>query len=485
MIDEKLNEDSEETSPIDSTDIPSEETVESGEMELKEGEVSYASQMNARTTIIDILTRVEQRQAYSDRLLEREIEELNEADRALVTEVVNGVLRWQARLDWYLQHLYVGEYDNLIPEVKNNLRSSVYQLMYLDRIPPYAVLNEAVEIAKKKYNQRTANLVNAILRNFLRQQKKLEYLEIELDVLERMTVRLSHPKWLLQRWIEFWGVDEVTRLCECNNTRPRLSVRVNLIQTSPEEVIKKLDEYGIQYEVHSDFPNFIWIDNFSEFRKSDLLKTGMVSVQDVSTGLPVLVLDPQPGEQVLDMCAAPGGKSGYIAERMKNEGHLIAMDRYINRVVMLRDNLRRFGVSIANYICADGEFLPFKGKFDHILLDAPCTGFGVLSKRVDLKWKRSEQDIFNMQAIQLKLLDSAAAALKTEGVLVYSTCTIEPEENERVVEKFLEKHPEFELENLKGLVPDAYLWEKNYIRTFPHKHHMDGTFVARLKKHSD
>ncbi len=440
------------------------------------------SQINARSKIIEILTRVETRQAYTDKLLEREIDDFNDADRALITEVVNGVLRWQYRLDWIIRQLYVGEFKTLIPDVKNNLRSSIYQLLFLDKIPPYAVLNEAVEISKKRYNQKTANLVNAILRNYLRQQKKLEFLELELDYLERLAVNYSHPLWMIQRWIEQWGVDETTHLCRANNERPRLSVRLNRLLADREKFFDILQENNIGFEVHPDFPEFVWIDDFSEFRKLDFLKKGWVAVQDVSTGIPVRLLDPQPGELVLDMCAAPGGKAGYIAEKMNNQGTLMALEKHSNRSRLLQDNLKRLGIQNAFVVTADATHIPSAHKFDRILLDAPCTGLGVLSKRVDLKWKRTIDDIKNMQGIQLRLLDSAAKALKVGGVLVYSTCTIEVEENETVVHRFLEQYSDFVLDNLSGEIPQTYLWEKDMVRTFPHRHHFDGSFAVRLRK---
>ncbi len=440
------------------------------------------SQINARTKIVDILTRVETRQAFTDKLLEREINTFEEADRGLITEVVYGVLRWRLRLDWYLRQLYVGEYENLIPDVKNNLRSSVYQLMYLDKIPPYAVLNEAVEIAKNKYNQKTANLVNAILRNFLRQRKKLEYLETQLEYVERLSIRYSHPLWLVQRWIEEWGVDHTIRLCVANNERPTLAVRINYLQAHPETLFKSLEEAEVDHEVHPDFPEFVRIKDFSEFRKLDFLRRGWVSVQDVSTGIPVRLLNPQPGEKVLDMCAAPGGKAGYIGERMNNLGTLVCFEKHHSRACLLRDNLQRLGISHSLIVATDALQMPVEYQFDKILLDAPCTGFGVLSKRVDLKWKRTAQDIENMQQIQLQLLEAAARVLRIGGKLVYSTCTITPEENEQVVERFLKIHPEFERDSLKDDLPQKYLWDGYSVRTFPHVHDMDGSFAVRLTK---
>ncbi len=442
----------------------------------------YKSQINARAKIVDILTKVDLRQAYSDKLLDRELKDFEEDDRRFITEVVNGALRWRLRLDWYLNQLYLGEYGNLIPDVKNNLRSSVYQLMYLDKIPPYAVLFEAVEIAKAKYNQKTANLVNAILRNYLRQQKKFDVLELQLDILDKIAMKCSHPQWLVQRWIEYWGIDEVSKLCEANNSRPRLAVRINEAQADREIFFKSLDENGVRYEVHPEFSNFVWIDNFQEFRKLDFLIKGWVYVQDISTGLPVKVLDPQPGEIVLDMCAAPGGKTGLAGEMMKNSGTILALDRHFSRMHLTRDNLQRLGLSNFAVITADSQNLPSNVKFDRILIDAPCSGFGVLSKRVDLKWKRTEQDILNMKSVQLALLDSAAGYVKENGVIVYCTCTIEPEENEGVVREFLKLHPGFELESLEGTIDSRYLRDKYFVETFPHKHGMDGSFAARLRK---
>lgn len=444
-------------------------------------EQNYPSQLNARTRVVEILTRIDTRQAYTDKILDKELDGFNDADRGLMTEVVNGVMRWQYRLDWYLRQLYVGEYGNLIPDVKNNLRSSAYQLMYLDKVPAYAVLNEAVEIAKSKYNQKTANLVNAILRNFLRQMKKLEYLEMQLPFRERLSVKYSHPAWMVERWIDQWGIDDTVALCESNNRRPAVNVRINSLRADRETLFRTLDERGIGYTVHPDFPEYLRLDDFSQFRKLDYLDNGWVVVQDVSTGIPVRLLEPRPGENILDMCAAPGGKSSFIAERMANEGQLLALEKQPGRAEILRDNMARFGVTIADIQTEDANELILERRFDKILLDAPCTGLGVLAKRVDLRWKRTLQDIETMQQQQLALLDSATGLLAPGGVLVYSTCTIEPDENERVVERFLEKHPEYALDTLLDIVPRTYLWDKHHVRTFPQRHDMDGSFAVRLR----
>jgi 16S rRNA (cytosine967-C5)-methyltransferase len=455
--------------------------MQNGEPFDLEKREDYVSQIDARSKIVDILTRVETKQSYSDKLLQNEIGDLEDADRRFVTEVVNGVLRWRQRLDWYLNQLYMGEYDNLIPEVKNNLRSSVYQLVYLDKIPPYAVLFEAVEIAKKKYKQKTANLVNAILRNFLRQHRKFDMLETQLEILDKLSIKYSHPRWLIQRWIEYWGIDEVILLCQANNGRPPIYVRMDKNRSENETLFRSLDEKNIEYAVHDEFSNFLRIDNFQAFRNLDFLENGWVYVQDISTGFPVWILDPQPDETILDMCAAPGGKTGYMAERMNGTGIILALDRHSARVKLVRENVSRYGYRNIFIAAADGLALPTAVKFDKILIDAPCSGLGVLNKRADLKWKRTEQDIQNMKKLQLELLDSASQIIRPGGLIVYSTCTVEPEENEGVVREFMSKNSGFEFEKLSGKLPEKYISEHFFIRTFPHKHDMDGSFAVGLR----
>ena len=288
----------------------------------------------------------------------------------------------------------------------------------------------------------------------------------------------------MQRWIEQWGVDETVALCKSNNERPVVSLRINNLLADRESLFRTLDHSNIEYRVHEDFPEFFYVADFSEFRKLDFLKRGWVTVQDISTGIPVRLLSPRPGETVLDMCAAPGGKSGYMAELMQNQGLILALEKHPGRARSLKDNLQRNGANVAAVVIGDGLKLPSARQFDKILLDAPCSGFGVLSKRVDLRWKRTLQDIQNMQRLQLELLKAAAHALRDGGVMVYSTCTIELEENEKVVERFLEETSGFVLDNLSEDIPDAYLWNRNSVRTFPHRHQMDGSFCVRLRKES-
>lgn len=442
------------------------------------------SQINARMRIIEILTRVDTQQAYTDRLLENELNAFNDADRRLITETVNGVLRWRLRLDWFLKQLYVGEYDKLIPDVKSNLRSSAYQLMFLDRIPPYAVLNEAVEISKKRFSQKTANLVNAILRNYLRQEKKLEYAELQLDFLERMSVTYSHPKWLIQRWIEQWGVDDTVALCKSNNTRPLLTARINFLKSTREEVLQKMEENDIRFTESEYIENFFRVENFSSFRQLDLIYGGNVSIQDVSTGLPVQLLNPQKGERILDMCAAPGGKCGYIAQKMENTGSITAIEKHSARAKTMQENLNRLGVTNTEVLNTNALSFETAELFDRILLDAPCSGFGVLNKRVDLRWKRTAEDIAEMQQLQKQLLEKAATLLKSCGFLVYSTCTIDPDENETIVDEFLKNHADFTSLDLTDNVPTTFLWNKHTVRTFPQRHCIDGSFAVLLQKKS-
>lgn len=436
-----------------------------------------------RRKIVNILDKIETKYAYSDKLLQNELNDLSDLDKKLATEVVHGVLRWREKLDWYLKQLYKGEFENLLLTVKSILRAALYQLIFLDRVPAYAVLNESVEIAKDKFNQRTANLVNAILRNYLRQGKKLEWMLTQLDLLEKFSIQWSHPRWLIQRWIEYWGVDEVEKLCMANNEPPPIFVKRNFLKISESEFEKLLEEKGIPFKKIDNIPDFYEILDFQLFRRAHLLEEGYAFVQDLSAALPVLLLEPQPDQIIWDMCAAPGSKSVHAGILMQNTGMVLASDIYLNRVKLIQKISNNLGLKNIYPLVGDSTRLEFNMLFDKILLDAPCSGFGVLRRRTDLRWKKTEKEIEELYSLQLKLLEKAANSLREGGELVYSTCTIELKENDAVIEEFLQKHQEFVLIPAQKRISGPWVDEKGYIRTFPHRHQMDGSFAALLKKY--
>ncbi|GAB4170560.1 MAG: 16S rRNA (cytosine(967)-C(5))-methyltransferase RsmB [Calditrichia bacterium] len=439
-------------------------------------------QIQVRQKIMDVLDRIDTRYAYSDKLLANELNDLSDLDKKLATEIIHGVMRWREKLDWYIIQLYNGDFESLLQSVKSILRAALYQLIFLDKVPAYAVLNESVELAKKKFNQRTANLVNAILRNYLRQDKKLEWMLTQLDILEKYSIQLSHPKWLIQRWIEYWGIDEVEKLCLANNQVPDIFVKRNTLKVDKQEFESLLDSKDIEYEADSILPNFYKISNFQKFKNSHLLEEGYAFVQDPSAALPVILLQPEANNLVWDMCAAPGAKSVHLGLLTEDKAKIIASDIYLNRVILIKKISKNLGLKKIYPIVGDSISLEFKEQFDKILLDAPCSGFGVLRKRTDLRWKKTEKDIADLNNLQYRLLEKAARALKSGGELVYSTCTIELAENDLVIDQFLNHHQEFSVLPAGNRLDKKWVDEKGFVRTFPHRHQIDGSFAVLLKK---
>ncbi len=436
-----------------------------------------------RGIAVKILNRVERTDSYLDKLLDIELksDELNDLDRRFLTELTHGVIRWKTRLDFIIEHFCKNKFAMQDPNIRNALRVALYQILFLTKIPHAAAVNEAVEFVKKIRGQKTANLVNAILRNIIRNINKLPTPDNETDPIQYLSIMYAHPTWIVKRWVERYGLYETEQLLSANNERPTTVVRVNSLKTSTDELTKLFEERGIKY-VHSKYlDNFIKVGHLSGIYNLDLFTQGYFSIQDESSGLVVKLLDLKPGEKVIDLCSAPGGKTTFIAELMKNEGKIIAVDKYEHRLNLVKQSCERLGITNVEFIAEDAIGLNFE-PVDKVLVDAPCSGFGVIQKKPDIKWQREPSDIKNLSKTQLELLETASKLVKNGGVIVYSTCTIEPEENIEVVRAFLSDRPEFEIEDARNYLPSDVVNSEGCMETFPHKHDMDGGFAVRLVK---
>ncbi len=434
-----------------------------------------------RGIAVRILTRVERTDAYLDKLLESEMRnsDLNPMDKRLLNELVHGVLRHTSKLDWVLTGFYRGQYVKVVPNVRNALRVALYQILYLSRIPHHAAVNEAVEFIKKYRGQKLASTMNGLLRNIARNIENIRYPLATNDELQYLSVVHSHPTWLVKRWHKRFGFEETESLLKANNQRPFLTLRYNRLKTDYEAFVDRLVEEGIDYRRCRYLTEYITVRNIPGFRSSDLFLSGMFTVQDESAGLVSLLLDPKPGETILDTCAAPGGKSLHSAELMKNEGRIYSVDRYASRLDLLRRSTDRLGITIIEPVEGDITAMDFP-PVDKVVVDAPCSGLGVLSKKPDIKWRRDPDDIEKLVELQRNILDAAARFVKPGGVLVYSTCTTEPEENQEQVHWFLQSHPEFAIESAVGRIPPQLINQEGFVQTYPHQHRMDGSFAARL-----
>jgi len=436
-----------------------------------------------RGIAVKILNRVERTDSYLDKLLDIELksDELNELDKRFLTELTHGVLRWKTRLDFIIEYFCKNKFAMQDPNIRNAMRVALYQILFLTKIPHAAAVNEAVEFIKKIRGQKAANLVNAVLRNIIRNLNKLPTPDNETDPIQYLSIMYAHPTWIVKRWVDRYGFYETEQLLAAINERPTIVVRANSLKTNADELAKLFDERGIKYVRSKYLENFLKVGHLSGIYNIDLFSQGYFSIQDESAGLVVKLLDPKPGETVIDLCSAPGGKTTYIGELMKNEGKIIAVDKYEHRLNLVKQSCERLGLTNVDFIAEDATAANF-GVADKVLVDAPCSGFGVIQKKPDIKWQRELSDIKNLAKTQLELLETASKLVRNGGVIVYSTCTIEPEENIEVVKSFLDKHPEFEIEDARNYLPSEVVTNGGYMETFPHKHDMDGGFAVRLIK---
>ena len=395
---------------------------------------------------------------------------LSSIDRHLCQELSYGIIRWQATLDWLIARKTAAREQK--PMLRNLLRMGLYQIFWLDRIPGHAAVNETVELARQSGFPSQAGFINAVLRNYLREFDATKLLLAGLKT-EQPHLGHSHPEWLVARWLTRWGADQTARLMEWNNTPPKAFARINTLKTDAGKLLTLWREEDVEY----DFVRQDWIDenlifelkSYPPLGRLPSFQQGLFYVQDSSTLLAVRELDPQPGESVLDLCAAPGGKLTYIAQLMRNEGRLLAHDTASERLKLIEQNCTRLGVTCVQTLLPSALHAPRSTLFDRVLIDAPCSNTGVMRRRVDLRWRIRLEEVGRLQATQQGLLRQAAALLKPGGTLVYSTCSLEPEENGQVVNEFLSEHTAFKLERTRELLPFV--------------EGVDGTYVARMLKH--
>lgn len=439
--------------------------------------------IGVRGIAIKILTRVERTDAYLDKLLDIELEtgDLNPPDKRLLNELVHGVLRNQSKLDWVLTGFYHGQYSKVAPNVRNALRVALYQILFLTRIPHHAAVNEAVEFVKKYRGQRLADTMNGLLRNIARNVENIRYPLATSDEAQYLSVVHSHPTWIVKRWHARYGFEDTESLCKANNMRPFLTLRPNPLCVDYKTFVDELVEVGIDYRRCFYMRDYVTVRNLPNIRQSRLFTEGQFTIQDESAGLVGMLLAPKPGETIIDLCSAPGGKAIHAAESMQNQGRIIAVDKYDVRLNLIRQAAERNSVTIIETLEGDATELSHE-PVDKVLVDAPCSGLGTLSKKPDIKWKREPEDIQKLIVTQRAILENAARLVRPGGVIVYSTCTIEPEENQDIVKAFLLDHPEFTLDHAGQYLPPRVVDEEGFLSTFPHKHRMDGAFGARLLK---
>jgi len=447
---------------------------------------------NVRKTAWVILNTLDQGRRTLDTLMEGYSggeQECSQRDRALLQTLVYGVLRWRGRLDYIISHFSSTRFDKINPMILNILRLALFQIIYLDRIPDSAAVNTAVDMAKASSAPWVVGYVNALLRKASREYQDVSFPDMGKNASAALAASKSFPKWIILRWLHRYGQKKTATLCDAVNTIPPITVRTNTLKITPRELLMKLDSEAGRVEQTPYSPDGItFVNPGTSIPKLNGFEAGWFQVQDEAAQLVSLLLDPRPGETVLDACAGLGGKTGHIAQLMKNKGAVVALDIDKGKLSQLEAEMQRLGISIVSTRCLDLEHglpqLPVKG-FDRILCDAPCSGLGVMRRNPDIKWHRSEKELTKNKTRQLRLLENLAHAVKPDGFLVYAVCSPEPEENEEVIDQFLKRHDEFVIHDHCGGLPDEIskrVITRGFFKTFPYLTQMDGFFSVRLQR---
>ncbi len=445
--------------------------------------------LSPRAIAHKILLHIEQESGYPDRLLQSYLDRydnLDPRDKGLITELVFGVLRWQGRLDSIISRFSSVKLKKINPVVRIILRTAIYQILFLDKIPARAAVNEAVKLARESQPDYVVRFVNAVLRKVSDNIESLKKVDETNLTASGIAEIYSHPKWIVDAWVKELGTEETAELCRANNKTPPTSIRVNTLLTTSENLAEELRRAGIEVQPCKYAPDALEVKKgHFKLQRLEAYEKGLFQIQDEASQLVAHILTPRPGERILDACAGFGGKTSIFAQLMENSGEIMAVDLSPWKVAALEENLERLKIGIVGTLQTDVRKLNEMNikPFDRIFLDAPCSGLGVLRRKPDIKWKRRPGDVYRLSLLQRDLLDSLASLLRVGGVLVYATCTLLNIENSEVIESFLQNHPEFCIEPISGTIPWMKVFARGpYFCSFPHRHGTDGFFAARLKR---
>ena len=433
-----------------------------------------------REIALKTLYKIDKDEAYSNIALDENIKEnknkLDDRDTGFISEIVYGVTSWKLTIDEIIKKYSKLKLKKISPWILNILRMGIYQIVFLDKVPKSAAVNESVNLAKRYGHKGSSNFVNAILRKV--EKKDYEaFSEIE-NPIERISKTTSMPVWMIEELLKENDIEKVEEICKASNIKPKVAIRINRLKTNKQELENLLKERDIVFK-EGKLEDFLILEKTKNIEQLDLFKQGYFTVQDEGAGLIAKVVDPKPNELVLDACSSPGGKTTYMAELMENKGEIIAWDLHPHRVQLVEENAKRLNIHIIKTECQDAMVYKkeYTEKFDKILLDVPCLGIGVLKRKPDIKWKRKPEDIEEITQIQQKILDTCSKYLKAKGQMVYSTCSIFTEENDKVIENFLEKNQNFEYTKIKM----SKIENMDKIQLYQNEE-TDGFFICKLQK---
>lgn len=442
-----------------------------------------------REIALKILYDINESGAYSNIALNKHLEgnDIREIDRAFITELVYGTVKWMLSIDWVIRSFSKVRLKKISPWILNILRLGVYQLLYMAKVPESAACNESVNLARKYGHQVSSGFVNALMRNIAGNRDNISYPQKAADIIQYLSVKYSHPEWMVKKFLTLFGGEFTESLLETNNSIPAFSIRTNTLRITREQLIENLIAEGVEASTGRFSSDAVIIKNPSSVARLDAFKKGLFQVQDESSMLVARILDPKPGEFIVDACSAPGGKATHIAQLMGNEGAILARDVHEHKIKLIDSAAARLGLNIIKTQIFDAAAHDTENmeKADRVLLDAPCSGLGIIRRKPDIKWERDAENIVDLTKLQLELINNVSNLVKPGGVLVYSTCTVIPEENQNIVREFLKSNTDFRMSDISGLLPEElgkYTEEGGMVQLYPNRDGVDGFFVARLQK---
>ena len=437
-----------------------------------------------REVALKTLYKIDKEEAYSNIALDENIKEnrnkLDDRDIGFISEIVYGVTSWKLTIDEMIKKYSKLQLKKISPWILNILRMGIYQIIFLDKVPKSAAVNESVNLAKRYGHKGSRNFVNAILRKIDKKDYEA-FFEIE-NPIERISKTTSMPTWIIQELLKDNDIKKVEEICKASNIKPKVTIRVNTLKTDKETVKKQLIERNIIVN-EGELEEFLILEKAKNIEQLDLFKQGYFTVQDEGAGLVAKIVNPKPNEWILDACSSPGGKTTYMAELMENKGKIVAWDLHPHRVKLVEENAKRLGIHIVETKCQDAMIYneTYKEIFDKILLDVPCLGIGVLKRKPDIKWKRNPEDIPQIAQIQEKILEICSQYLKPNGQIVYATCSIFSAENDKIVEKFLKNNQAFTYAKIEIAQMEKSLENSNLIQLYQGEE-TDGFFICKLQK---
>ena len=435
---------------------------------------------NARETALQVLISCRSNGAWADAALKAHLDGLSGSDAALCSRIVYGVMQQQMLLDFYIGAYCSQKPDHLQPPLLEILRIGAYQILFLDKIPDSAAVNTSVELAKLSKRGQAAGLVNAVLRKISGNKNNLPSIPA-WDEVQHLSIQYSHPKWLTKRMVNLLGAEEAEQFLAANNRIAPITVQINPLKTTMEALVDELQQSHVEVRPHSWVPDCLELSGAGDLTALPAFQAGKLLVQDPAARLVSLVAGIHSGQRILDVCAAPGGKSLSAAFSMAGQGSVLSCDLHENKLKRIRESAQRLGVDIISTEAADGRVFrqEWEDAFDVVLVDAPCSGLGIIRKKPDVRYKKAD-DLFTLPVIQSAILDNAARYVSPGGNLVYSTCTILPEENEQVIQAFLSEHPAFSPEPFE--LPQPVGKTNGTLTLWPQRHDTDGFYICRLMR---